>query len=273
MENEGHSAASDAGDPVSDPADTLDLQTARRLLEERARRISELESLRARLVAREARLATVEAELAALQRAREAEVRHLQTRIEQLERLYPELLGRDERIASLQEQLDAVSEAAARTAVPTASAGGPPGSDARGSHAYADWERWFRERLDERTDARLARLEATTRHQQEVLVEKEALIADLASRPSVEVEEGPDDLKRIKGIGPAIEKLLHEMGIASFQQLANLNEIEVELIANQLDAFRDRIWRDGWIEQARLLAERRRGGGAGGDNRDASPGE
>jgi predicted flap endonuclease-1-like 5' DNA nuclease len=259
VENEWHSAPSDSAESeASDVADALmDLQTARRLLQERARQISELESVRDRLVAREARLATVEAELGALQRAREAEVRHLQTRIEQLERLYPELLERDQRIASLEQQLDAaIEEAALRAAGSGASspeAPSPP-TDTSGPRPYADWERWFRERLAEHADAHLTRLEETIRRQHEVLVEKEARIADLMGRLEPESVGGPDDLKRIKGIGPALEKLLHEMGITSFQQLAHLDEVEAELIAGQLNAFRDRIWRDGWIEQARLLA-------------------
>jgi len=258
VENEGHGVPGAAESVAPDAAVTpLDLHTAERLLLERARQIAELEGVRDRLVAREARLATVEAELTALQRAREAEVRHLQARIEQLEQLYPGLLERDERIASLEEQLDAAAEEAVlRAATRAAPAAGPAertASDVSGAGHYADWEQWFRDRLDERSDARLARLEATARHQHEVLVEKETLIADLLARLSAEPEQAPDDLKRIKGIGPAIEKLLHELGISSMQQIADLTEMEAELISGQLQAFGDRIWRDGWIEQARLL--------------------
>ena len=43
--------------------------------------------------------------------------------------------------------------------------------------------------------------------------------AELESAP----REQRDDLKMIKGVGPAIEKTLNEMGIFNFQQIAEMN--------------------------------------------------
>lgn len=63
----------------------------------------------------------------------------------------------------------------------------------------------------------------------------------------------PDDLKRIKGIGPAIERTLHELGIVRLRQIAELGEYDIDRIANRLRGFRSRIYREDWIGQAREL--------------------
>ena len=62
-----------------------------------------------------------------------------------------------------------------------------------------------------------------------------------------------DDLKQIKGIGPAIEKTLHELGIFRFDQIAEMNEYDIDRIAKRLKGFRSRIYREDWIGQARTL--------------------
>jgi capsular exopolysaccharide synthesis family protein len=73
--------------------------------------------------------------------------------------------------------------------------------------------------------------------------------------PLVENTEAhePDPLTEIKGIGPALEKALNELGILTFDQLANQ---EPYTLAKRLGPFltANRICRDGWIEQARLKA-------------------
>lgn len=62
---------------------------------------------------------------------------------------------------------------------------------------------------------------------------------------------GRDDLKQIKGIGPAIEKTLNELGIFSFQQIAEMSEYDIDRVAQRLKGFRSRIYREDWIGQAR----------------------
>ena len=62
-----------------------------------------------------------------------------------------------------------------------------------------------------------------------------------------------DDLKMIKGVGPAIEKTLNEMGIISFRQIADMSEYDIDRIANRLKGFHTRIYREDWIGQARTL--------------------
>lgn len=65
-----------------------------------------------------------------------------------------------------------------------------------------------------------------------------------------------DNLKRIKGVGPAIEKTLNDMGIWRFSQIANMSEYEIDRVAERLRGFRSRIYREDWIGQARELEER-----------------
>ena len=72
--------------------------------------------------------------------------------------------------------------------------------------------------------------------------------------PSLPSPEGePDDLKRISGIGPSIEKTLHELGIYHFRQIAQFTPDNVAWIDHRL-RFRGRIEREDWIGQARRLA-------------------
>lgn len=64
-----------------------------------------------------------------------------------------------------------------------------------------------------------------------------------------------EKLQSIKGIGPAIEKTLNEMGIFRFQQIADMSEYEIDRIAKRLKGFRSRIYREDWIGQARELRD------------------
>ncbi len=83
---------------------------------------------------------------------------------------------------------------------------------------------------------------------------------------NAEVEDQPllsagirDDLQRIRGIGPTIEKTLNEMGIFRFNQIAELSEYDIDRVANRLRGFHSRIHREDWIGQARALNDRKSG--------------
>jgi predicted flap endonuclease-1-like 5' DNA nuclease len=85
-------------------------------------------------------------------------------------------------------------------------------------------------------------------------VEGEDLIA--GSRPPglMSPRRGePDDLKRIRGIGPQNEGRLHGLGIWHFSQIADWNEDEVRWVGGYL-AFPGRIEREDWVRQASILA-------------------
>ncbi len=64
-----------------------------------------------------------------------------------------------------------------------------------------------------------------------------------------------DNLKKIKGVGPKLEKLLHSMGFYHFDQIANWTAAEVAWVDQNLEGFKGRVSRDTWVEQAKLLAE------------------
>lgn len=66
-----------------------------------------------------------------------------------------------------------------------------------------------------------------------------------------------DDLKEVKGIGPILEKTLHDLGIYQFSQLANLSEENVEWVASHINTFSSRIYTDRWIEQAKELEKKK----------------
>lgn len=59
-----------------------------------------------------------------------------------------------------------------------------------------------------------------------------------------------DDLKQIKGIGPKLEKLLHEAGITSYSQIAGLQPDDITKLSEKLGSFRGRIERDSWVTAA-----------------------
>lgn len=64
----------------------------------------------------------------------------------------------------------------------------------------------------------------------------------------------PDDLKQIKGVGPALEALLHKLGIYHFDQIAGWTAAEVAWMDSNLQGFKGRVTRDNWVEQAQDLA-------------------
>jgi predicted flap endonuclease-1-like 5' DNA nuclease len=78
-----------------------------------------------------------------------------------------------------------------------------------------------------------------------------------------------DDLKRIKGVGPKIEAILHGNGIYHFDQIAAWGPAELTWIDANLDAFSGRALREDWVGQARILA----GGGETEHSRQVDRGE
>ncbi len=64
---------------------------------------------------------------------------------------------------------------------------------------------------------------------------------------------GADDLKQLKGVGPALEKKLHDNGVTTFAQIAAWNAEDIADMDDKL-SFKGRIERDGWVDQAKLLA-------------------
>lgn len=62
-----------------------------------------------------------------------------------------------------------------------------------------------------------------------------------------------DELTRIKGLGPKAQAVLNGIGIHRYAQLADLDPAQAAEVDARLGAFKGRIFRDRWIDQARYL--------------------
>ena len=81
-----------------------------------------------------------------------------------------------------------------------------------------------------------------------------------ASKPKVIYTDGPtdgapDDLKKIKGIGPKFEGDLNSKGIYYFRQIAAWKAADVKMVEELIDSIPGRIKRDAWVTQAKTLAK------------------
>lgn len=63
----------------------------------------------------------------------------------------------------------------------------------------------------------------------------------------------PDDLTRIKGVGPKLAALLGELGVSGFAQIAAWSDADIDRIDAKLGRFQGRIRRDDWVKQAEFL--------------------
>jgi diguanylate cyclase (GGDEF)-like protein len=75
-----------------------------------------------------------------------------------------------------------------------------------------------------------------------------------------------DDLRQIRGIGPAFERAFHELGIVTFAQIADMNWQQMNSVAAHLNTRPERIVREGWLKQARRLHAERHGRDAPSDH-------
>lgn len=64
----------------------------------------------------------------------------------------------------------------------------------------------------------------------------------------------PDNLVLLKGVGPKFARLLNDLGITRFEQIARLSEGDLDRLDQHLGAFRGRLQRDQIPLQADYLA-------------------
>ncbi|MCC1482123.1 NADH-quinone oxidoreductase subunit E [Roseibaca sp. Y0-43] len=86
------------------------------------------------------------------------------------------------------------------------------------------------------------------------VVEPAPEVAEEKPEMLTEARGTPDDLKKIKGVGPKLEGVLNELGVWHFWQIASWTEAEIAWVDTRLK-FKGRIKRDDWIAQAKILAE------------------
>ena len=78
--------------------------------------------------------------------------------------------------------------------------------------------------------------------------------AEKTAEAAPAAEAGADDLKKLSGVGPALEKKLHAAGVTSFAQIAGWTEADIAEFDEKL-SFKGRIEREGWVDQAKELAK------------------
>ena len=82
------------------------------------------------------------------------------------------------------------------------------------------------------------------------------IVVDIESNappPLLDAPGTPDDLKMIVGVGPVIERMLYQLGIGTYRQIARWSERDIDEFDARLREFPGRIRRDGWVTQARAL--------------------
>ncbi|QKZ13715.1 hypothetical protein [Spirosoma sp. KUDC1026] len=65
-----------------------------------------------------------------------------------------------------------------------------------------------------------------------------------------------DDLKKISGVGPFLEKKLNTIGIYTFAQIARFSPEDEDLVNDIIEYFPGRIVRDRWVSQATELTKK-----------------
>jgi len=88
-----------------------------------------------------------------------------------------------------------------------------------------------------------------------------ALIVDIENNapPPLMGADAPDDLKLIVGVGPVLERMLHQLGVSTFRQIAYWSERDIDHFDAMLPEFPGRIRRDTWVTQARELHQSKYG--------------
>lgn len=69
----------------------------------------------------------------------------------------------------------------------------------------------------------------------------------------IATEDEKDDLKKISGVGPFIEKKLNSIGIYTFNQISKFKDSDIETVTQLIEFFPGRILRDDWRGQAEVL--------------------
>jgi predicted flap endonuclease-1-like 5' DNA nuclease len=102
----------------------------------------------------------------------------------------------------------------------------------------------------------LERLNAELTHAQNESARYRQLVVDIENNAPPPILSGagePDDLKLIVGIGPVLERMLHNLGVTTFRQIARWSERDSAEFDAKLPEFPGRIVRDQWVTQAREL--------------------
>jgi len=78
--------------------------------------------------------------------------------------------------------------------------------------------------------------------------------APKAEKKAAKTDDKADDLKKLSGVGPALEKKLHEAGVTTYAQIAGWSAADIAEMDEKL-SFKGRIEREGWVDQAKELTK------------------
>ena len=97
-------------------------------------------------------------------------------------------------------------------------------------------------------DAEIARLQAEVEmlHAKLRVYASGRLPGALDAAPS-----DPDNLEDINGVGPVLAKMLNDMGIYYFRQVANWTGDDIDYVDSRLESFKGRITREDWVGSAK----------------------
>ena len=110
-------------------------------------------------------------------------------------------------------------------------------------------------KAEAKTEAPAAKKEAAPKKDAAPKAEAKADKPQTDERGRLEKADGKaDDLKKISGVGPAMEKKLNAAGIFHFWQVADLNKTQAQELDDEA-GLGGRIERDEWVKQAKQLAK------------------
>ena len=174
---------------------------------------------KAGLAERDARIV----ELEAASKAKDAEVARLNRETQGLSEAKSTIAERDARIQELERRVAAQPSAATsgEQASRAPSSPSPSGANVTGNEPTKD--------------------------------EAVAKVAEIARRTAGDGLAVDDDLKKVHGIGPVIEKTLKGLGITSYRQVARFEPDDIAYVTAALEGFPGRIERDDWMGSAAAL--------------------
>ena len=159
---------------------------------------------------------------------------------------------------------------AGQTAAPVMSGGGDSASltklRAENAKLQSDVERIssHRAKVEKDLDACIAK-RLKLEEEIKTLRDRPAAPAKVASAPAPAAKQSKptglnaprnnkaDDLKEIKGIGPALETMLQGMGVYHFDQITTWGPSELAWVDENLEGFKGRASRDEWVAQAKKI--------------------
>lgn len=153
----------------------------------------------------------------------------------------------ESRVRFLEKQL-AEAEEAADASLQTAETGDDEATRLVWRNRYLEGRvRYLEEELAKGSTLEIAIPQAASEKSSEPVGEKPATLDSPRSGKA-------DNLKQIGGIGPKIERLLNDLGVFHFDQIASWTEREIAWVNAEI-SFKGRIERENWVSQAAALAK------------------